>query len=114
MGNIQLQQVLEAISTTAAALGDIVNDISDCSKDFTATVSQKRRSLDVIHLGNLIMQLDKADGNLSTGNRDEALLDNGTVIRLKSKVRHRLSQGVGRFPSTPEDHKGRRQQRYPT
>lgn len=41
----------------------------------------------MIHLGNFMMQLDKACNNLSAGNRDEAFLDNGTVIRLEEKVK---------------------------
>jgi hypothetical protein len=105
-GNIQLQQVFQTVSTTAAALGNVANDIRNRGKDFPTTVGQQCRSLNMIHLGNFMMQLDKAGSRLPAGNSDEAFLDNGTVIRLEAyqKLDKKVERSIG-SQNIREDHK---------
>ena len=81
--DIQLQQVLQAVGAAAAALGDVTDDIHDGSEDVAVAISQQSRRLDVVHLGNVLVQLNEAGGGLATGNGDETFLDDSTVIGLE-------------------------------
>lgn len=96
MINIQLQQVLEAIGTAAAALGNVANDVDNGGEDIAIAICQQSRSLDVIHLGNLLVQLDETNTSLTTGNGDQAFLDNGTVIRLEERKPERLDRAISK------------------
>lgn len=80
--HIQLQQILQTIGAAASALGDVTENVDDCREDVAIAVGQQCRGLDVIHLGDLVVQLDKAGGGLSAGDGDEAFLDDGAVVGL--------------------------------
>lgn len=83
--DIQLQQILQAVGAAAAALGDVANDVHDGSEDVAVAISQQSGRLDVVHLGNVLVQLNEAGGGLATGNGDETFLDDGTVVGLEKK-----------------------------
>jgi hypothetical protein len=80
--DIQLQQVLQAVGAAAAAFGDVADDVDNGGEDIAVTVGQQSGGLDMVHLGDLLVQLDEAGAGLATGNGDETFFDDGTVIRL--------------------------------
>lgn len=82
MRDVQLQQILEAVCAAGPTSGNVVDDIRNGSEDIAGTVSQQSRGLDVIHLSDFTVQLDKPSSGLSAGDSVETLFHNGTLIRL--------------------------------
>ena len=58
---------------TIATFRDLSDDLNDGLKDITTSVGQQCRSLDMIHLGNFMMELNEADGWVSVRNTFEAV-----------------------------------------
>jgi hypothetical protein len=63
-----------------------VQDIDDSSKDIAATVRQQSGCLDVIHLGDGLVQLDETNSRLSASDRNKTFLDDSAVITLEPKL----------------------------
>ena len=84
--DILLQKVLEAVCAAAPTFRDVAEDVHDGNEDLTPTISQQGGGLDVVHLSNFMMQLDKAGGGLSAGDGIEALFHNSAIIGLGKEV----------------------------
>lgn len=79
---MHLQQIFKAVSAARSTARNVADDIGDSSKDITTTVGKESRSLDVAHLGDLMVQLDKVSVGFAARNSVEAFFHNSTFIVL--------------------------------
>lgn len=63
-----------------------MRDFHNGSENIPPFVGQQSRSPDMIHLGDLIMQLDEVNRGLATRNRFQAVFYLGTGFGLEGKL----------------------------
>lgn len=81
-GSILLQQILQTICTTSPTLGNLPEDLDDGRKDVAAAVGQDGGRLDVVHLGDLVVQFDEVGGGVSASDGRQAVFDNAAGAGL--------------------------------
>lgn len=61
----------------------MLQNLNDSSKDVTCSISQQSRGVNVVHFGDLMVQLDEADGWLSARNGIQAVFHEGADVGLR-------------------------------
>lgn len=67
------KQGLYAGGAAATAVWQLLHDVDDGSEDLTVPVGDEGRSGNVVHLGDLIVQLDEVCGGLLASERSKAV-----------------------------------------
>ena len=89
---ILFQQVLETLGAALAPAEEPPRDIHDGGKDVTCSIREQSWSIDVIHLGNLMVDFDEMCCRLLSGESGQAVLDNRAQGGLRWwSIRQRLS-----------------------